>query len=155
MSTRGAVGIIYDGIEKIGYNHFDSYPTGLGNDVLNYLYNKNLPYMINVFYSIDLNEDAMNDVFDNGKFNTSFPNRKSVLGDSLFCEWAYIINLDTKKLEVYRGFNKDKNAEGRYAHLKNNGNSKYYGVKLIYEYDLNDLFCDKKSFRKEDDGQLN
>ena len=25
--------------------------------------------------------------------------------DSLFCEWAYIINLDTEELEIFKGFN--------------------------------------------------
>lgn len=35
--------------------------------------------------------------------------------ESLFCEYAYIINLDTGELEFYEGFNQDWNAEGRYA----------------------------------------
>lgn len=26
-------------------------------------------------------------------------------GDSLFCEWAYVVNLDTRHLEVFKGFN--------------------------------------------------
>lgn len=35
------------------------------------------------------------------------------LADSLFCEWAYIMNLDDQQFEVYRGFNKNPNARGR------------------------------------------
>ena len=28
-------------------------------------------------------------------------------GDSLFCEWAYVIDLDARRLEVFKGFNKE------------------------------------------------
>lgn len=37
MSTRGFVGFVVDGAEKIAYNHFDSYPSALGADVLEWL----------------------------------------------------------------------------------------------------------------------
>lgn len=33
MGTRGFVGFVVDGVEKIAYNHSDSYPGGLGEDV--------------------------------------------------------------------------------------------------------------------------
>lgn len=35
--------------------------------------------------------------------------------DSLFCEYAYIINLDTMELEFYTGFNHSPSGRGRYA----------------------------------------
>lgn len=57
---------------------------------------------------------------------------KNFLSDSLFCEWAYIIDLDTKKLEIYKGYNKDPSA-GRYADtpiVRENG---YVGVALVME----------------------
>jgi hypothetical protein len=38
MGTRGFVGFVIDGTEKIAYNHFDSYPGGLGLDVLHWLH---------------------------------------------------------------------------------------------------------------------
>lgn len=37
MGTRGFLGFVVDGQEKIAYNHNDSYPAGLGVDVLAWL----------------------------------------------------------------------------------------------------------------------
>ena len=36
MSTRGFLGFVIDGVEKITYNHSDSYPRRLGRDVLSW-----------------------------------------------------------------------------------------------------------------------
>jgi hypothetical protein len=57
--------------------------------------------------------------------------------DSLFCEYAYIINLDTELLEFYTGFNKNKDAKGRYAKLHSHDrDSDYLGVALACEMPL-------------------
>jgi hypothetical protein len=37
VGTRGFIGFVVDGTEKIAYNHWDSYPSGLGNDMLEWL----------------------------------------------------------------------------------------------------------------------
>lgn len=37
MGTRGFVTFVADGVEKTAYNHWDSYPGGLGADVLTWL----------------------------------------------------------------------------------------------------------------------
>jgi hypothetical protein len=36
MGTRGTLGFVIDGEEKLAYNHHDSYPTGIGVDVLSW-----------------------------------------------------------------------------------------------------------------------
>jgi hypothetical protein len=38
MGTRGFVGFVVDGEIKIAYNHNDSYPSGVGSDVLSWLH---------------------------------------------------------------------------------------------------------------------
>jgi hypothetical protein len=38
MGTRGFITFVVDGEEKTAYNHFDSYPDGLGVDVLKWLH---------------------------------------------------------------------------------------------------------------------
>lgn len=56
--------------------------------------------------------------------------------DSLFCEWAYIANLDTNELEVFKGFQHEAHNSGRFAKRLAGGNravggDTYYPVKLI------------------------
>lgn len=67
-------------------------------------------------------ENAIPYMLDSGNF----------MNDSLFCEWAYVINLDEQVVEFYRGFNQNPEAKGRYA-AKNNdyGSKEYNGVALI------------------------
>lgn len=47
--------------------------------------------------------------------------------DSLFCEYAYVIDLDAGQFEFYTGFNRDEVTEGRFAGPKESGHDKSYG----------------------------
>jgi len=42
MGTRGLMGVRVDGVDKLTYNHWDSYPSGLGQDILEYLQTANM-----------------------------------------------------------------------------------------------------------------
>jgi len=67
----------------------------------------------------------------------------SGLGKSvtLFCEWAYIVNLDDNVLEIYKGFNKNKYAAGRYAKVVDEEPyDDWQGVKLFKSIPLNDIW---------------
>lgn len=177
MGTRGAIGWRKDGVEKIAYNHFDSYPEELGVDMLKYacrpvealtadfndteMIDDEVPPTDEQIERCHEHESVNLDVSEGkdtdwycllrdvqGKLQETAEvgfmiDYSAFLEDSLFCEWAYIVNLDTKKLEVYRGFQKGKPGEGRYAELicaysqeTYKEGEKYYGVGLLKEYDL-------------------
>ena len=63
---------------------------------------------------------------------------QSFLGNSLFCEWGYILNLDRSTVEVYSGFQKIRD-NNRYAIVSpDNG---YWHCKLLHEIPF-DTFVD-------------
>ena len=63
--------------------------------------------------------------------------------DSLFCEWAWIIDLDVHTFEAYKGFNKTPVPVGqRFANLPrktSRSGGDYYPIKLVRQWKLSDL----------------
>lgn len=68
-------------------------------------------------------------------------NSLSFAADSLFCEWAYVLDLDANKLEVYKVFNKTPLADtDRFFGVKEpDVEDGYYPVRKVAEYALSGL----------------
>ena len=71
-------------------------------------------------------------------------------GDSLFCEWAYVIDLDKRQLEIYEGFNQKPLGDNeRFKDIpRSEKSSEYTPVKYIQKYDL-DKLPTKRQFLKD------
>lgn len=159
MSTRGYFGIKKKGELKGAYNHFDSYASGLGADLvktINKIKKEDRLRVLNETFDyielvdsnvppteeqkekckkanvVDLNVSnrSLDDWYcllrktqgDLGVYiNKVIPymeNGNNFIEDALFCEWAYIINLDTNKFEVLYGWENRTKAEFDLLNLK-------------------------------------
>jgi hypothetical protein len=110
---------------------------------------------VHPYLSRDLGADILHAIYSAEFEANDYPNGKKkvpcvILGlidqsdfaaDSLFCEYAYVIDLDKNTFEIYEGFNKEPLAEGeRFATLaKKKEDSEYFPVKHAKTYSLLDL----------------
>lgn len=65
--------------------------------------------------------------------------------NSLFCEYAYVVDLDENKFEIYFGYNKEPLTEKDRFYFDGYCNDGYYPVKLKKSYDIDNL-PDKDTF---------
>ena len=117
-------------------------------DIPNYSWQKDFPQL-----SRDTGVDILNLITFKGvnKVNNSI----DFAADSLFCEWAYVIDIDTNKFEVYKGFNHEElNSDERFYFLEDKRDKEnivgkdYHPIKFVKSYDLNNL-PDEKIFIAE------
>ena len=180
MGTRGLVGFVINGTEKLAYNHWDSYPSGLGLQTLAWLREQDLGALAEQVERLELIDEEKEPTPEQvrrakeaGVIDITVSERSTsdwycllrgaqgdltktlevgmMKGDadfaidSLFCEWAYVINLDDGLLEAYEGFQKAPHANGRFA---DRGPSQgvvheYHPVALRGSWPLHDLPSDE------------
>lgn len=101
MSSRGAYGFRMGGKQWVVYNHHDSYYEDLGQMVANWA-TKYTPEEVKVVLpEVEIEEDFEN--ADNLFFfliSKRMQDDSGFLENKLFCEYAYILNVDTKTLQV-------------------------------------------------------
>ncbi len=142
MSTRGAWGFRINGEDYLACNHYDSYPTGLGNEIIGFCNSHTLIELEQIFNRIkwisDFNNKSIdfNDIDFNKKDIIVLRNSKNnFIKNSLFCEYAYIINLDTGKLEYYEGYQDQPDETNRFG-IEKQKDYDFYPCKKIEEFIL-------------------
>lgn len=79
--------------------------------------------------------------------------------DSLFCEYAYMVDFDTRSLRVFKGFNVEPLEKGQFfADMKLRGplsdGTQYHPIKEVKRYSLDDLPSEEsflKDLKEEDE----
>lgn len=184
MSTRGCIGFRIDEVDKVTYNHCDSYPGGLGESVLMFIATTPIKELKTIAEKIQLVEErdkdghdvpvdpehlkrfnkyadpSVGESMDNTTVHTYYQllrdaqgelnaykedldimiDGKEFLYEGLFCEYAYIINIDTGVLEFYSGFHQGE-VKGRYniPSEEKKEDDTYNGVSLLMEIPLKDI----------------
>lgn len=194
MGTRGLTCVVIDNEYKIAqYGQWDHYPEGQGLTILDFLRSLDTPAALELFITKVralnwltpeqikkvnatenwpdkypyLSRDMGGGILGYITFNEvlGLVNETEFAKDSLFCEWAYVVDIDKMTLEVYRGFNKQpvdsserfyfNGYVGEDEHDERDDNFKptgkkyrYHPIVLLKSYDLT-MLPDNDSFVKE------
>jgi hypothetical protein len=157
MGTRNLTMVINNSETKVAqYGQHDGYPAGQGKTVLEFLQKCDLEKFKKVLEKvsfIDPEESGGDERIPGLNINTAanilqliYDGKATKLFDSsefaknsLFCRWAYVIDLDKELLEVYKGYNKEPLGDkDRFFHDGYN-DDEYYPVKIAQSYSLYDL----------------
>lgn len=164
MGTRHLVAVKLDGEYRIAqYGQWDGYPSGQGATVLEFLSKWDRPLFekklrASGFYTPDelkalwhgdwldrnphISRDTGADILQivqDAPDGIKLKNAIDFAGDSLFCEYGYVIDLDGNVLEVFKGFNKEPLADNERFAKAPRDNEEYYPIRRIAQYPLYSL----------------
>ena len=171
MGTRHLIAVVVDGQYKVAqYGQWGGYPSGQGVSILAFLQGVDLPAFtekvraakfipypelealgerwLKVYphQSRDVGSKILKIIAD-AKPGIGLRNSLPFAGDSLMCEYAYVIDLDSNQLEIFKGFNQEplKAGERFYGMEGLEKSGDYQPVKFVKTYSLGDL-PDEKTF---------
>lgn len=168
MGTRSSIGVHVNGKDKLTYNQYDGYPTGVGKQVYEQIRalikqhgwdgvvklatklkqvksdkeftKKEKEKYGDLWQQVDTSKSMyallrglqgdLGAMLERGIMTK----HNNFIKESLFCEWAYILNVDEKTFEIYKGFQTAPHTKGRYAKCK--ADFGYYACALIHTIDL-------------------
>ena len=119
MSTRGSFILRKHGIDKEMYISSDAYPDWAGREAVNLVKTTNLSVLYELLYPGEEGEDFSPHACEDA-VGTMTPYQylrmdNPFIQDSIMCEYAYVIDLDEKKLEYYIGWQKTPQEGNRYG----------------------------------------
>ena len=172
MGTRHLICVVVDGKMPVAnYGQWDGYLEGQGQDILDFIKNtdmnvfKDKVRLCTFLFGEDLQEIVLN-----GDWTKTYPHltrdagakildmilksdkgltlidSTDFAGDGLFCEFAYVLDLDNEMLEVYTGFHKTPVPEGERFHYLMKPDEEYSPVKLQFKMSFNEA---SKGFTQE------
>lgn len=165
MGTRNLTMVVLNKETKVAqYGQWDGYPAGQGKTILEFLRSADMEKFRKAieetrFATQDEIDKLNKDIEKTGKFPQEFSrdaggkildmilnkgirllvNKEGFAKDSLFCEWAYVVNLDDNTLEVYQGFNKQPLKEGERFFHADTPNVEYHPVRFLGSVSLTEL----------------
>ena len=88
--------------------------------------------------SRDVGTDILEMIINNDK-PLKLRDSSSFAKDSLFCEYAYVIDFDKNVFEVYKGFNKEPLSDSERFYYLQDINEEYKPVRLVVSFSLDKL----------------
>lgn len=185
MGTRHLIAVKVDGDYKVAqYGQWDGYPEGQGTGVLAFLRGmERAAFLAKVrathlitpqemdeygarlgsnwakthpWLSRDAGSDILGYVMQQPD-GLWLKNSIDFAGDSLFCEFAYVIDFDTETFEVFKGFNKEPVPDGaRFTARASDGAAGYEPVRLWHSWPLSALPTEEQflaTFRSDKDDE--
>lgn len=93
----------------------------------------------NKYISRDLSAKVLYNIANSEEESIVLKNNISFVADSLFCEWAYVIDFDRNELIVFKGFNQIPLTEENYFYSLDKEHHEYYAVIEVKIFDLDNL----------------
>ncbi len=152
-----------EGIYKVAqFGPLNGYPAGVGSDVLAFARKLQDEDFFDLFvervrgctfvdedpYAWNVSHEVL-DMIAESDSGITMQNHINFAADSLWCEWAYVLDLDLKSFEVFKGFNENPLSENCRFRFLSVERTDYHPVCIVAQWDFEHLPANLSSISLE------